>query len=233
LSLSTDLGDGRRLEICIKTSLRARRLRLVSGVEGVQAIVPPDFSSDELAQFVTSKQDWLRRTSRYYERLREKCGEFDGSMILYRGTKYRYTIVADRMLAATVSEELKMITFHVPDRRRARAYQQAWFRQQTEAMIMERLPALAGRMGMKYNKVSVRKQKSRWGSCSRKGNLNFNLMLAAVPPEVLDYVIIHELAHLKVLNHSPQFWEIVRSADPDYKSRREWLSNYAPLIKTG
>ena len=228
-----DLGDGKQLEICIRTSLRAKRLRLVSGVEGVQAIVPQDYSSDELAQFVTSKQDWLRKTLRYYERLREKCGGFDGSMILYKGAKYRYSIVADRMLAATVSDELKMITFHVPDRRKANAYQRAWYRQQTEAMIMERLPVLAEKMGLKYNKVTVRKQKSRWGSCSRKGNLNFNLMLAAVPPEVLDYVIIHELAHLKVLNHSPQFWEIVKAADPGYESHREWLSNFAPLIKTG
>jgi predicted metal-dependent hydrolase len=182
---------------------------------------------------VTSKQDWLRKTSRYYDRLREKCGGFDASIILYRGAKYRYVVVADRMLAATVSEELKIITFHVPDRRKAKAYQQAWYRQQTEAMIMQRLPALAESMGMKYNRVSVRKQKSRWGSCSRKGNLNFNLMLAAVPQEVLDYVIIHELAHLKVLDHSPQFWEVVSAADPGYKSHREWLSNYAPLIKTG
>ena len=228
-----DLGDGRQLEICVKTSLRARRLRLVSGVEGVQAIVPQGYSSDELAQFVTSKQDWLRKTLRYYERLHEKCGGFDRSMILYKGAKYRYNIVTDRMLAATVSDELKIITFHVPDRRKANAYQRAWYRQQTESMIMERLPALAGKMGPKYNKVSVKKQKSRWGSCSRMGNLNFNLMLAAVPAEVLDYVVIHELAHLKVLNHSPQFWEIVEAADPGYKSHREWLANFAPLIKTG
>jgi predicted metal-dependent hydrolase len=228
-----DLGDGRQLEICIRTSLRARRLKLVSGVEGVHAIVPPDYSSDELAQFVTSKRDWLRKTLRYYERIREKCGGFDESMILYKGAKYRYCIVADRIVAATVSDELKMITFHVPDRRKASAYQREWYRQQTEAMILDRLPALATKMGMKYNKVSVRKQKSRWGSCSRKGNLNFNQMLSAVPSDVLDYVIIHELAHLKMLNHSPQFWETVKAADPDYKSHREWLSNFAPLIKTG
>lgn len=233
MSLSLDLGDGRQLEICIRTSARARRLRLVSGVEGVQAIVPANFDASELSQFVTSKQDWLRKTSRYYERLREKCGGFDESTILYKGSKYRFALVGDRLLSAVVSDELKIITFHVPDKRRAKGYQQAWYRQQTEAMIRERLPAIAERMGLTYNRVSVKKQKSRWGSCSRKGNLNFNLMLAAAPPEVVDYVIVHELAHLAVLDHSPRFWSIVEAADPEYKSHREWLSNYAPLIKTG
>ncbi|HEV8387883.1 MAG TPA: M48 family metallopeptidase, partial [Nitrososphaera sp.] len=111
--------------------------------------------------------------------------------------------------------------------------QEKWYRQQTYEMIEARLPMLAARMNAQYNKVSVKKQKSRWGSCSKKGNLNFNLMLAAAPPAVLDYVMIHELAHVSVLDHSPRFWAIVQAADPEYKSHREWLSSFAPLIKVG
>ena len=128
---------------------------------------------------------------------------------------------------------MKVITFHVPDRRKARRHQQEWYRQQTTAIISERLPPIAERMGLKYNRVSIKKQKSRWGSCSKKGNLNFNLMLAAAPDSVIDYVIIHELAHLAVLDHSPRFWAIVQEADPEYRIHREWLGVFAPLIKTG
>jgi predicted metal-dependent hydrolase len=233
LSLSFDLGDGRHLEICVKTSPRAKRLKLVSGIEGVCAVVPPDFSSHELTRFVTSKREWLRRTSRYYERLRDRCGGFDRSDLLYQGVRYRSVVVADRRFSATVSDALRTITFHVPDKRKASSYQEEWYRQQTYEMIEARLPMLAARMNAQYNKVSVKKQKSRWGSCSKKGNLNFNLMLAAAPPAVLDYVMIHELAHVSVLDHSPRFWAIVQAADPEYKSHREWLSSFAPLIKVG
>lgn len=221
------------MEISVKTSPRAKRLRLVSSIEGVRAVVPPDFSPNELSRFISSKRDWLRRTSRYYGRMRDRCGGFDGSALLYQGIRYRSLVVSDRRFSVTVSDALGTITFHVPDKRRVSSFQEEWYKQQTCAIIEERLPFLAERMALKYNKVSVKKQKSRWGSCSRKGNLNFNLMLAAAPAEVVDYVMIHELAHLSVLDHSPRFWELVKGADPEYKSHREWLSDFAPLIKVG
>jgi predicted metal-dependent hydrolase len=182
---------------------------------------------------VKSKQEWLRKTARYYQKLRDQCGGFDRNSLLYRGDRYQALVVSDGHFAATVSDSLKTITFHVPDRRRVRIYQQEWFKQQTDSIIRERLPALAEKMGLKYNRVSVKRQKSRWGSCSRKGNLNFNLMLAAAPPAVVDYVIIHELAHLRVLDHSTKFWALVQAMDPGYLAHREWLSSYAPLIKLG
>jgi predicted metal-dependent hydrolase len=196
-------------------------------------VVPTNFDSMELSEFVSSKQDWLRRTARYYERVRQKCGGFDPGSLLYRGVRYRSFVVGDRNFSAVVSDALGTITFHVPDKRRTKSYQQEWFRQQTGAIIRERLPFLAEKMDLKYNKVSIKRQRSRWGSCSKKGNLNFNLMLAAAPPEVIDYVMIHELAHLSVLDHSPRFWTLVRAIDSDYKDHREWLSTFAPLIKLG
>ena len=182
---------------------------------------------------MTSKKDWLRRTSRYYERLRDRCGGFDRSDLFYQGVRYRSLVVSDRLFSATVSDALRTITFHIPDKRKVSSYQEVWYRQQTCAMIESRLPTIADTMGVTYNKVSIKKQKSRWGSCSRTGNLNFNLMLAAAPPEVLDYVMIHELAHLRVLDHSPRFWKLVQAADPEYKTHREWLTSFAPLIKVG
>jgi predicted metal-dependent hydrolase len=81
-----------------------------------------------------------------------------------------------------------------------------------------------------YNKISVKEQKSRWASCSTKRNLNFNLFLAALPVEIIDYVIIHELVHLVELNHSKKFWDVVGLADPEYKKHREWLHRYGSLV---
>jgi predicted metal-dependent hydrolase len=130
-----------------------------------------------------------------------------------------------------ISNTIKLITFHVTDMRRHKQHIHEWYKQQTARMVADRLPVLASRFDVKYNKVSIKSQKSRWASCSKKGNLHFNLLLAAAPPDVIDYVIIHELVHLIEFDHSRQFWQLVKEADPDYKKHREWLGNYAPVIK--
>jgi predicted metal-dependent hydrolase len=228
-----NLGDGQQIEICIRTSSRARRLRLVSGLEGVRAVVPPNFSSSDLSEFLSSKQDWLRKTCRHFETLRLRCGTLDSASLLFLGQRYRCVVVGDLRFSATVSETLQTITFHIPDRRKVKSYQQEWYRHQTSIIVNDRLPSIAQKMGLKYNKISIKKQRSRWGSCSRKGNLNFNLVLAAAPLEVIDYVIIHELAHLVALDHSARFWTVVGQADPEFRSHRKWLSDFAPLIKLG
>jgi predicted metal-dependent hydrolase len=233
LSLSLDLGEGRSLQIGIRTSNRATRIRLVSGIEGVHAVVPKNFDTDELSHFAFSKRRWLIRTSRYYSRLREQCGGYEPGTIFYMGSKYRCNLVRDRRFSVIVSDSLGIITFHLPDMRSAARYQQDWYRQKTRAIIQDRLPQIAERMGIKYNKVTIKKQKSRWGSCSKNANLNFNLMLSAAPPEVIDYVMIHELAHVIMLDHSPRFWAIVEKTDPDYKTHRGWLRTFSALIKIG
>ena len=78
-------------------------------------------------------------------------------------------------------------------------------------------------MGISYGMISIREQKTRWGSCSSKGNLNFNWKLILMPEEILDYVVVHELAHRKEMNHSRAFWAIVEQVLPDYQERRDWL----------
>lgn len=78
-------------------------------------------------------------------------------------------------------------------------------------------------MGVTYGRIAIREQKTRWGSCSSKGNLNFNWRLIFAPPEVLDYVVVHELAHRREMNHSKAFYNIVESVLPDYKKSRRWL----------
>jgi predicted metal-dependent hydrolase len=78
-------------------------------------------------------------------------------------------------------------------------------------------------VGVDYRRITIRSQKTRWGSCSSSGNLNFNCLLLLAPPEVLDYVVVHELCHRKEMNHSPRFWAEVGRVLPDYKKRNKWL----------
>ena len=91
------------------------------------------------------------------------------------------------------------------------------------AHFHERASHWAPQLGVTFGRVSVKDQKSLWGSCSRAGNLNFSWRLRLAPPEVLDYVVVHELAHRLEMNHSPRFWAHVARLCPDYKARRKWL----------
>ena len=89
----------------------------------------------------------------------------------------------------------------------------------------------APRVGAEYGRITIRAQKSRWGSCSAQGNLNFNCLLMLAPGAVQDYVVVHELCHRKYMDHSPQFWSEVRRILPDYETQRQWLKeNGAALI---
>ncbi len=102
---------------------------------------------------------------------------------------------------------------------------------ETQERVTERAAFFASQLGVTYGKITVRRQKSRWGSCSTAGNLNFNCLLAECPPEVLDYVVVHELCHRLEMNHSTAFWAKVASVLPDYMNQRRWLkANGGALI---
>ncbi len=93
-------------------------------------------------------------------------------------------------------------------------------------IIPPRVRKYAEIIGVDYGSITIRMQKSRWGSCSAKGNLNFNCLLMRAPEEILDYVIVHELCHRKEMNHSDRFWAEVEKVMPSYKERRKWLKDH-------
>ena len=96
-------------------------------------------------------------------------------------------------------------------------------RAQAKDLVAARVRYYAPIVGVTYSRITIRAQHTRWGSCSSKGNLNFNCLLAMTPPAVLDYVVVHELCHRKEMNHSDAFWKAVEEILPDYKACREWL----------
>lgn len=97
------------------------------------------------------------------------------------------------------------------------------YKERLRPVLLCRVEEYAKRMGVSYGRIAIRDQKTRWGSCSAKGNLNFNWRLALVEPELLDYVVVHELAHRREMNHSPRFWALVEEILPDYRERRKKL----------
>ncbi len=102
--------------------------------------------------------------------------------------------------------------------------------QKAREIFPERVEYYAKKMGISYGRITIREQKTRWGSCSSKGNLNFNWKLTLMPPDILDYVVVHELAHRREMNHSRAFWKIVEQMLPDYKERRKRLRERQEMI---
>lgn len=106
------------------------------------------------------------------------------------------------------------------------------YRTQAAKILTERTAYWAERMGVTYGRITIREQVTRWGSCSSRGNLNYNWKLVLVPEELLDYVVVHELAHRREMNHSKRFWEIVEKEMPDYRQRRKALKGYENQINS-
>lgn len=96
-------------------------------------------------------------------------------------------------------------------------------KREAKKILPEKCDYYAKILGVSYNRITIRHQRTVWGSCSGKGNLNFNVLLMAMPDDVQNYVVIHELCHLKEMNHSPKFWELVSTVMPDYMVKRRYL----------
>ena len=97
-------------------------------------------------------------------------------------------------------------------------------------VLPDRVAFYADRMGVTYGTITIRRQRTRWGSCTAQGNLNFNCLLMLLPPEVQDYVVVHELCHRRELNHSPRFWAEVEKVLPDYQTARAYLKDHGAAL---
>lgn len=233
MHLPVHLSNGKTVSIQVKKSKTAKYLRLKANIFGIHVVVPMIYHEIEVMKFLNLKKDWILQTSEYYDRLRNEYGEENLKLntIAFLGKRYNLKITKDVGNSVIVSDNLKCISFHVNNRRRYKDDVKRWYSSQTSRIVAESLTQIR-RMNPElpsYNKVTIKQQRSSWGSCSKNRNLNFNLLLASLPLELIEYVIIHELAHLVELNHSKEFWKIVEKIDPEFESHRKLLRDYKLL----
>ena len=204
---------------------------MIRPATGLEIVLPRGASAARAEQILHEKAGWIVRTldRMVAEPAHEPTPLVTGRDLPFAGRTLRLALQtgapADRFRAVLEGETLRLITADtLPDTVRAALV--AWYRKQARTVIAERLAHWNRHYGFTFGCVRIKEQKSRWGSCSRQGNLNFNWRLLLAPLSVLDYVVIHELAHLKELNHSPRFWAIVAQMCPDYAAKRKWLRQH-------
>ena len=199
---------------------------------GIRVYAPKAMRLRDVDDMVRQRADqllaMLREVEARLEENRQSHPVSDGSGLLIEGTRRVLRLHRGARRTGRLMDGEYHLTLPDPDSdAEVRAAIRATLSPMALGRIRERLEYYIPRVGAGApGRVTIREQKSRWGSCSRKGNLNFNWKLIMAPPQCLDYVVIHELCHLSEFNHSPRFWAMVEAQMPDYGVWKQWLKTH-------
>lgn len=212
----------------VRRSSRARNIRITVGREGVIVTVPERVAERHGHAFVAERAQWIERSLAKLEAEEAEVASrelVDGSIVPYLGWELTLRILDGPSGRVHLDAERAELRVHVPDssRETVAASLERWYRRRAREECAERLDACVARNGTSYSKVSIRDQKTRWGSCSTSGTISFNWRLLLAPESVFDYVIEHEAAHIEVRDHSKRFWNLLESRVPDWRESRDWL----------
>jgi len=227
---------GREIPYSVRASNRAHRVSLRIREAGrVEVVVPAHHVLPVPESVLRRHAAWILRT---FDRL-GRAGGVSPETPLATGTRLQL-LGAERTLrivredrrrpsiTLTESEIIVRLTPESPEE--IRPLLGRWIRSQAESFIPARVSELNRQWNFSYAGITVRNQRTRWGSCSRKGALSFNWRLIILPPEVADYLICHELAHLKYLDHSPRFWTLVGRICPSFRQSERWLRRHGRTV---
>ena len=192
--------QGRLLEFTIKTSARSRSLRVAVHRGGEVFVTVP-------------------------AGLQKRMGMEKGSQLVE-------AFLNEKSLWLLKALDKMKVLSPLPPKKSARESRAEYLKYKKVAndLVVDRLKYFNETYNYKYNKITIRNQKGRWGSCSRKGNLNFNYRIALLPPNLADYIVVHELCHIGRMDHSKKFWDLVALRVPDFKEKRKRLKGQFNLL---
>jgi predicted metal-dependent hydrolase len=213
-------------EVHIDQLIRSKRrtISLEINLDGSLTVrAPMRAPIDEIYALVNSKKKWIVKKQKLIsEKVREAPSKqyVNGEQFLFLGVNYPLEIIDKQSDALILNGNFRLAAGLQGN---ARQVFEKWYRAQAAQVIKPRTATLAEIHEFKFSIIRINGAKTRWGSCGPKGSLNFPWRLVMAPLDVIDYVIVHELVHLRVRNHSPRYWEAVQRIMPDYKERLNWL----------
>lgn len=231
------------LEYTLRRSNRARHARLSIRPDGKLVVTLPTRAPERWAiELVETRQDWVVH---HQDRLRADQERFaarpaldDGRPIPLGGLAHRLEFAPlppDRKRTRIVHDDAAEPTLRLElargDIRPVATILEAWLRGEARDAIERRVAVRSRDLGVEPASLAIRDQRSRWGSASRNGAVSFNWRLILAPAAILDYVVVHELAHLRQFGHGPRFWGLVRDLVPDTQAARKWLRTHEPDLR--
>ncbi len=225
------------LAYSLRVSRRARRYRIIVSQDGIEVVLPYGTRPEKADEVLHSHAEWVLAQLRKLERRRQRQGsqKLPPDVILMHGQPFHVVCTQSSATRPKVSVEKShsVIQVHLPrgSSRHTGRILETWLRQQARPLIEHQVQRRAQDVGVRPVRVTIRDQRTRWGSCSNRGTLSFNWRLIMAPLEVMDYVVVHELCHILEPNHSRRFWLQVAGLLPDFKQPRLWLKRNANLLR--
>lgn len=213
------------IEYHVRRSEDATKPRIDVGIHEITVVLPDGVSVDP-EQLLVENGHWVVAKKRKFDRYREQVPDRqfeNGATFPYLGEPHE--VVVEVRSAADVIDQTLRLAEHNVERTSVKRALEALYRRKARERFEDSADHYAAKMGVEYDRIEVRNQRTKWGSCSTSGTIGLNWRLMMAPPDVVDYVVIHELAHLREPNHSDAFWSLVSSYDTDYAEHRSWLEN--------
>jgi predicted metal-dependent hydrolase len=222
----------------IRRSEKASRARIVVKPGLVEIVAPWEIPEVRLHKFVHAKQQWITNALNKMTASKADQNNFlpltfiNGAQLTYQGKQYVLTVIPSKLKRIKVElRETIIIHFPItmPLTQADDLIKQAvvnWLKRQAKALVADIVAKHAQKKRLIPRSITIKTQKSRWGSCGIRNDININWLLMLSPVDVLEYVVVHELCHIQVKNHSKHFWSLVAEHLPDYQQRRLWLKQH-------
>lgn len=225
--MATIQGDG--FIVNIIKSKRRKTMALKVDANGVSAHIPTALPLTTAKEFVTLKTSWIKKKLAVQAQSIAQKKQFeDGEVFLLLGKNYTLRLFQsdEKPLVKRTASSIELYgRLNRLSKPAIRAAIIDWYKKQADGYITARTNWLSDITSLHPTSITIKSYKARWGSCSIKGEINFNWQLIQAPQDIIDYVITHELCHLTHHNHSPLFWQLVARFIPDFKLHRQWLKS--------
>jgi hypothetical protein len=227
-------------EYTLKISSKAKRPRLQMSLQkGLEVIVPKKFKLSRIPELLEKKKGWIQkivdRFKQHWKMLQENPPPKLPEKISLRAIHEEWFVEyqeaeVNRLTIQEIGEKQLLINGPIKHIKTVQELLHRWVHRKAQEHLIAWLSRLSLESGLKVQRITIRSQATRWGSCSSKGNINLNLRLMFLDPSLVRYVLFHELAHLKEMNHSARFWAIVGRLEPDYAKLRAELRRVGPQV---
>lgn len=235
VSAQAELG----FDYTLKRSSARRSVAISIKAMAVSLSAPSNVCERELHKWVIERRDWVQnKLAEQEERAREipKRLYQSGDVIRYLGDDYPLTVLCGSRSSTTFSIERGFQVVLGPSRSQAESggrvqmLLQQWFKRRARELLLDKTAYLCDQMQLEFSDMQLRRTKSKWGHCTSKGVIQYNWLILAAPEAVVDYLVAHEVCHLRHLNHSRAFWALVKRACPSYEAHKAWLQRYGHTL---